>query len=352
MRLTGILRVAMAAVCLLGLSLVSFAQAQAQQIILKLHHFVPPSSTAHSRFLLPWVERIEKAANGRIKIQIYPAMQLGGSMSQLLDQVSDGVVDIAWALPGASAGRYPAFEAFELPFMTKTAQGASRALWEYVHANKIDQTEFKAVKLLATHVHDEGVIHTIDKPVRALADFKGLKLRASNRWVTKLLAALGATPVGMPVGQVPDALSKHVLDGAAMPWEIVPSLKVHELVKFHSETDPKSRALYTTGFVVAMNPAKYSSLPDELKRVIDANSGAEFSAMAGKMWDDTAAPHRKLAAARGNQFLVISALELKAWAKVSEPVFDAWINEVNAKGMDGAALLKSAKEQIERYDPN
>lgn len=325
---------------------------QAQQITLKLHHFVPPSSTAHVKFLLPWVERVEKESGGRIKIQIYPAMQLGGSMSQLLDQVADGVVDIAWALPGASAGRYPAFEVFELPFLTKTAQGASRALWEYVRLNKIDQTEFKSVKLLATHVHDEGVLHTIDKPVRTLADFKGLKLRTSNRWVTKLLAALGATPVGMPVGQVPDALSKHVLDGAAMPWEIVPSLKVHELVKFHSETDPKSRALYTTGFVVAMNWAKYASLPADLKKVIDANSGADFSALAGKMWDDTAAPHRKLAAARGNQFFVISQDELKNWAKIGEPVVDEWIKEVNAKGMDGAALLKSAKEQIERFDPN
>ena len=104
--------------------------ASAQQITLKLHHFVPPTATAHARFLVPWVERIEKESNGRIKIQIYPAMQLGGSMSQLLDQVADGVVDIVWALPGSSAGRYPAFEAFELPFMTKTAQGSSRALWE------------------------------------------------------------------------------------------------------------------------------------------------------------------------------------------------------------------------------
>ena len=324
----------------------------AQQITLKLHHFVPPTATAHARFLVPWVERIEKESSGRIKIQIYPAMQLGGSMSQLLDQVADGIVDIVWALPGASAGRYPAFEAFELPFMTKTAQGSSRALWEYVHANKIEQTEFKSVKLLATHVHDEGVIHTIDKPIRTMADFKGLKLRTSNRWVTKLLAILGATPVGMPVGQVPDALSKHVIDGAAMPWEIVPSLKVHELVKFHSETDPKSRALYTTGFVVAMNPAKYASLPDDLKRVIAANSGADFSAIAGKMWDEAAAPHRKLAEARGNQISVISQAELRNWAKVSQPVFDAWFKEVGGKGWDGPALLKSAKQLVERFDPN
>jgi TRAP-type transport system periplasmic protein len=323
---------------------------QGQEITLKLHHFVPPSATAHQKFLFPWAEKIEKESGGRIKIQIYPAMQLGGSMSQLLDQVADGVVDIAWALPGSSAGRYPAFEAFELPFMTKSAQGASRALWAYVHANKIEQTEFKSVKLLATHVHDEGVLHIIDKPIRTMADFKGLKLRASNRWVTKLLAALGATPVGMPVAQVPDALSKRVIDGAAMPWEIIPSLKVHELVKYHSETDPKSSALYTTGFVVAMNPARYAALPADLKRVVDANSGADFSALAGKMWDDTAAPHRKLAADRGNQFNVIDREELAHWAKATQSVPEEWIKEVGTKGYDGKALLKSAKEQLEKFD--
>jgi TRAP-type transport system periplasmic protein len=338
---------------LFGLALVWLCAnvvASAQQVTLKLHHFVPPTATAHVKFLAPWAEKIAKESNGRIKIQIYPALQLGGTLPQLLDQAADGVVDIVWALPGASAGRYPAFEVFELPFMTKTAQGASRALWEYVHANKIDQTEFKGLKLLATHVHDEGVIHTIDKPIRVMADFKGMKIRASNRWVTKLLAALGATPVGMPVAQVPDALSKHVIDGAAMPWEIIPSLKVHELVKFHSETDPQSRALYSTGFVVVMNPAKYASLPDDLKRVIDANSGAEFSAIAGKMWDDTAAPHRKLAEARGNQFTVVSREELALWAKATQSVPDEWVKEVNSKGFDGKALLKSAKDLIEKYD--
>jgi TRAP-type transport system periplasmic protein len=326
--------------------------ARAQEVTLKLHHFVPPTATAHVKFLVPWADKITKESGGRIKIQIYPALQLGGTLPQLLDQVKDGVVDIVWTIPGASAGRYPAFEAFELPFMTKTAQGSSRALWDYVHINKLDQTELKAIKLLATHVHDEGVIHTIAKPIRILADFKGMKIRAPTRWTTKMLASFGAAPVGMPVNQVSEALSKGVIDGTLLPWEIVPSLKVHELVKFHTETNAASRALYTTSFVVAMNTAKYESLPPDLKRIIDNNSGADFSALAGKMWDDSAAPHRKLAEARGNQFSVVSQEELKNWAKVSQPVFEAWFKELDAKRLDGPALLKSAKEQIDRFDPN
>ena len=324
--------------------------ARAQEVTFKLHHFVPPTATAHVKFLAPWADKIAKESNGRIKIQIYPALQLGGTLPQLLDQVRDGVVDIVWTIPGASAGRYPAFEAFELPFMTKTAQGSSRALWDYVHLNKLDQTELKAFKLLATHTHDPGAIHTIAKPIRTLADFKGMKIRAPTRWTSKMLASFGASPVGMPVNQVSEALSKGVIDGTILSWVIVPSLKVHELVKFHTETPSSSRALYTTSFVVAMNPAKYASLPADLKRVIDNNSGVEFSALAGKTWDDAAAPHRKLAEARGNQFIALSQDELKLWATASQSVAEDWIREVEGKGYDGKALLKSAKELIEKYD--
>ena len=164
--------------------------------------------------------------------------------------------------------------------------------------------------------------------------------------------SFGAVPVGMPVNQVSEALSKSVIDGTILPWEIVPSLKVHELVKFHTETNPSSRALYTTSFVLAMNLAKYASLPADLKRVIDNNSGAEFSALAGKMWDDSAVPHRKLAVDRGNQFTVLSQDELTNWARASQSVFDDWIKEVSAKGFDGPALLKNARGLIERFDPS
>jgi TRAP-type C4-dicarboxylate transport system substrate-binding protein len=336
-----------------GLAAVLFAvalPAAAQEVILKVHHFLPPPSTAHSRFITPWCEKINKESGGKLKCQIYPAMQLGGTPPQLIDQVRDGVADIVWTLPGYTAGRFPASEAFELPFMTKTAEGASRALWEYIHANKLNATEFKDVRPIAFHVHDEGHLHMVKKPIQSLADFKGLKVRAPTRLTNKMLAAFGATPVGMPVPQVPEALSKGVIDGAALPWEVVPAVKVQELVKFHSESDPKSRALYTTVFIFAMNKAKYDSLPAELKKVIDANSGVETSAWIGKVWDDSAPGARKLAQDRKNQFNTIPAEELAKWEQAAQPVVDEWVKDVSAKGHDGKALLQSARELIKKHD--
>lgn len=324
--------------------------AWSQEVLLKVAHFLPPGSTAHAKFITPWCDKINKESAGKLKCQIYPAMQLGGTPPQLIDQARDGIADIVWTLPGYSAGRFPAIEVFELPFMTKTAAGSSRALWEYVRANKLDQTEFKDVHPILFHVHDEGQLHLVKGPIKQMSDFKGLKLRAPTRQTNKFLAALGATPVGMPVPQVSDALSKGVIDGAMLPWEVVPSVKVQELVKYHSEGDPKARAIYTSAFIFAMNKAKYDSLTPELKKVIDANGGAEASAWVGKVWDESATGARKLASDRGNQFNTIPAEELHKWEQAGHVVVDSWISEVTAKGFDGKALLKSAHELIQKYD--
>jgi TRAP-type C4-dicarboxylate transport system substrate-binding protein len=324
--------------------------ATAQEVTLKIHHFLPPPSVAHSKFIVPWTQRVEAACPGRIKFQLFPSMQLGGTPPQLFDQARDGVVDIAWTVLGYTAGRYPASEVFELPFMTRHAEGSSRALWEYSVANGLMSTEFKDVKVLALHVHDEGYIHTRNSQIKVLADFKGKKMRGPTRLTTRMLGVFGATPVGMPVPQVPEAINKGVIDGAIVPWEIVPALKLHELVRYHTETDPAFPALYTATFIFAMNRGSYDKLPPDAKKCLDANTGAELSQWIGKVWDESAVGARKLAEARGNTFYTVPAAELATWQKAAQPVVDDWIKEVGAKGLNGQALLQSARDFIKKYD--
>jgi TRAP-type C4-dicarboxylate transport system substrate-binding protein len=322
----------------------------AQEITVKLHHFLPPVSPFHTDFVIPWTQKVTKESGGRIRFQVYPSMQMGGTPPQLYDQAKDGVADIVWTVSGYTAGRFPAFEVFELPFMANTGPGASRALWEYVQANKLNQTEFKDVRLLAVHTHDEPHFHMIGKAIKTLADLKGMKVRAPTRVTNKMLAALGAVPVGMPVTQVPDALSKGVIDGALLPWEIVPAVKAHELVKFHSEIDHKSSWLYSAVFVFAMNPGKYAGLSDDLKRVIDANSGAETSAWLGRVFDESAARGRKKAQERGNEFNTIPLAELQGWQKVTQTVTDEWLKDLDKRGMNGKALYESARQLLRKHD--
>jgi TRAP-type C4-dicarboxylate transport system substrate-binding protein len=322
--------------------------AVAQEVTLKVHHFWPPGAMPPSTLLVPWCDKIAKDSNNRLKCQIFPAMQLGGTPPQLIDQAKDGVADIVWTLPGYTAGRFPIMEVFELPFMSASAEATSQAAWDYFV--KYGQKEFPGLKILVVNVHDNGYVHGREKQIKTMADFKGLKFRAPSRQTNKMLAALGATPVAMPLPALADALSKGVIDGYLLPWEVIPSIKAHELTKFDSETDPKSRALYTVVFTLAMNQAKYDSLPPDLKKVIDANSGVAAAKTFGKQWDASAPPARKLAVDRGNTFYTIPASELANWQKATAQLEDEWVKEVTAKGNDGKAMLEEAKSLIKKYE--
>jgi TRAP-type C4-dicarboxylate transport system substrate-binding protein len=321
--------------------------AMAQEVTLKFHHIWNPQAMAAVNVIAPWCDKIAKESAGKLKCQILPAMSGGGTPPQLVDRVKDGVDDVVITLPGYTAGRFPMMEVFELPFMTNSAEVGARATWDYL--NKNARQEFPGTKILATWVHDEGYVHTKDKPVKTLADFKGLKMRAPTRQTNKLLAALGASPVGMPLPAIPDAIGKGTIDGFLLPWEVMPSLKLHEMVKYHSETDPSRPALYSAVFVFAMNQAKYDSLPADLKKVIDANSGAQLSQQIGKIWDDSQAAGRKAARDRGNTFTTIGTAELDNWVKVGAPLYDEWVADMDKRGLNGKALLSEARELLVKY---
>ena len=318
---------------------------RAQEVVLKLHHPLPTSSTAHQKVLTPWCEKLARESADRLQCQIYPAMQLGGAVPQLYDQVKDGVVDVIWTIPGYAAGRFPRSEVFELPFMIRDAQGASRAAWDYVQ--QFAAEEFGDVKPLAFHVHAGGVFHMVRKPIVGVADLRGQKVRAPTRQTNKLIAALGATPVGMPVPQVPEALSKGVIDGALLPYEVVPAIKADELTRFHSEPHPSQPVIYTSVFILAMNKARYESLPADLRKVIDANSGLELSGWIGRIFAEAETANRQRLPA--DSINVIPDETIAQWRRSAQPVIDGWVREISARGGDGQALLESARRLLAKY---
>jgi len=328
-----------------ALALVTVA-AHAQEVTLKIHHFLPPKGTIQAQVFEPWCEKLGKESNGRIKCQIYPAMQLGGTPPQLFDQARDGVADIIWTIPTYQAGRFTKSEVFELPFMAKSAEIGSPALWEYIQKNSLD--EFRGVKLLAAHVHDGSLLHFTNKRVTNLEEIKGLKVRAPTRIGTKFLTAIGAVPVQMPVPQVTESLAKAVIDGAMVPWEVAPALKLQEVTKYHLDTATGVDKMSNSIFVIAMNPAKYDSLPPDLKKILDANTGLEFSKQIGKVFDGTTDPAKKLAAAAGGVFDTLSPAEFDRWKKATDGVEKDWFSEVAAKGGNGPALLEDARALIKK----
>ncbi len=322
--------------------------ARAQEAVtLKLHHFLPPVSNVHQRLLMPWVKAIDEQSGGKLKIEIFPAMQLGGKPPQLYDQAVNGVVDIVWTLPGNTPGRFPATEVFELPFLAaQKATANAPACQEY--AETYVMKEAGDTKILCFWAHDQGLIHT-NKEIKTKEDLAGLKLRNPTRLAGEALTALGATSVGMPVPQVPEALAQRAIDGCVIPWEVVPSIKVDELTKFHTEI-PGSPTLYTATFFLAMNKGSYDGLPADLKTVLDANSGMTFAKLAGTMWDTVGAEVREAVEKSGKGTIgAISEEEKARWVEATKPVHDKWIADMKAKNLDGEAMIKAAQDLIAKY---
>jgi TRAP-type C4-dicarboxylate transport system substrate-binding protein len=323
----------------------SAVPAMAQEVTLKMHQFLPAQANVPRLVLDVWADKVEADSNGRIKVERYPSMQLGGKPPELMDQAIDGVADIVWTVVGYTPGRFPSTEVFELPFMMTNARAVSRAYWQMFEKHMKD-TEFKDVHILATWVHGPGMIHT-NVPVNTPADMNGLKIRGGSRSVNSLLTKLGATPVGMPVPAVSEGLSKGVIDGTTIPWEVTAALKVPELVKNHTEFS--GSALYTLTFVLAMNKDKYNALPDDLKAVIDQNSGEEFSVFAGGTQADADGPARDNAVALGNNIITLDAEATKEWRALSQPIYDEWVADMKGKGIDGQALIDEARMLIDKY---
>lgn len=308
----------------------------AQEVTLKMHQFLPAQANVPKLILDVWADKVEADSDGRIKIDRFPSMQLGGVPPELMDQAIDGVADIVWTVVGYTPGRYPTTEVFELPFMVEDARAASCAFSSMFDEHMKD--DFKGVKILGTWVHGPGMLHTAD-PVETPADLQGMKIRGGSRLVNQLLELSGATPVGMPVPAIPEALSKGVIDGTTIPWEVTAALKIPELVENHTEFE--GPALYNLSFVLALNEGVYNGMSADLQAVIDANSGMDFSVFAGGTQSDADGPSRALAVEMGNN--VITVTDTSEWETLVNPIYDTWVAEMAAKDIDGQALIDEAK---------
>lgn len=318
--------------------------AAAQEFTFKLHHFLGPKAPAHTKMLAPWAKGIEEASGGRVKIELFPAMSLGGTPPELISQVRDGVVDIVWTVNGYTAGQFPRSEVFELPFvMTNNPAAVNLALHD-MYADHLAE-EYKGVKVLFLHVHAGQAIHTVKDEIRKPEDFSGKKIRIPTRTGAWLIEQLGASPVSMPVPDLPQALSKGVVDGAFIPWEIIAPLQLQEQTEYQIEGADKTR-FGTTVFQVSMNQAKWDSLPEDIQKIFTDKSGRDWVKQVGQIWRDADEHGIKIATDAGNKHIVLTPEETDAFKAKLEPVLERWKQEVASKGIDGDALIARARELI------
>ncbi|MGH1482598.1 MAG: TRAP transporter substrate-binding protein [Geminicoccales bacterium] len=330
---------AIAGIALLGGS----SMVTAQEVTLTMAHFLSPKAPPHVEFLEPWARKIEEESGGRIAIEIFPSMTLGGKPPELYRQLRDGAADIVWTVTGYTPGVFPRSEVFELPTVH---QNSARATTLAIQDSfELVAEDFSDVKPLLVHVHAGQALHLVDGCIGGPDDLSGLKLRTPSRTGAWMIEAWGAEPVGMPVPALPQALSKGTIDGTLIPFEIMPPFKVHELTEC-SITGADDNRFGTAVFLFAMNKDSYDGLPDDLKAIIDANSGASIAEETGALWDRIEGPGQELQKKTGSPVEALDQAATDALAAKGEEVVQRWIEEASSNGVDGEQLVKAARDAI------
>ena len=285
----------------------------------------------------PWSEKINKMTNGKVKVRFYP----GGALGKTPDHyglAEKGIADIIYILQDYTPGRFPMTSVFELPFMIPSATRTSRAMWKVYEKFPEFRKEYSKVKVLGLFCHPGGHFNTVKKPIRTLADFKGMKFRTASPHVTKALKVFGAVPVNMPITEVYTALDRGV-DGTVLPWEGNFIFKLAELLKYGTEAD-----FYTMTMMVVMNKKRWNSLPGDVKKVIDETTGMAMSLECGRVYDASNEPMKQLCLKKGMQALQLPPAEKKRLEEVTIPLREEWVKDMEAKGLPGKAVLEAALE--------
>ena len=336
---------------LAGMAAVAFhlspQSAAAQEVTLRVHTFMPPVANPYKHFLQPWAEKVGKDSNGRIKVQLFPSMQLGGSANQLLQQAKDGVADIVWTLPGFTPGVMVKAEVFELPFLHRNTYSTVMAAQDFVEMHMKD--DFAPYKILAVKAQ-AGSLFMTKNPINTVEDIRGMKLRTPSRTNAWILEALGGVPVQVALPELAPMLSKGTVTGSLLTYEIAPAVKMQDLVDYFTTLHGPQPRMSTTIFTFLMNKKKYDSLPADLKKVIDDNSGRNVAPFAIKVWDMIDADGLKVMQSKPkNKFVTLSAEETAKYRKLVQPVFDRLKAELDKAGDNGAKVIADAQALVEKY---
>ena len=316
--------------------------ASAKPLELSLSLVTPPKHLRNINVINPWVKMIEERTGGNVKMTVYYAAALAPP-PQTFDSTVSGVADVSEGLVYATPGRFPLTETVMLPELgLETSLSCSKALWKLYQTVPELQKEWQGVKMLWLHTTPGIKLITRKKPVLSLEDLKGLKIRVSGATAVKMGKALGFTPVSMDIGDLYLGLEKGVIDGVALPSEILVSRRLGEVTKYVTDID-----LGHDAFFVVMNEKSWNGLPDDIKKVFEELSGdwaVEFTGKAWDKFDEEAVGKNK---ASGIEYLQLDAAEKAKWKALLAPVKDEYAAELEAKGLPGKKVVSDIQKMAQ-----
>ena len=315
-------------------------QTSAQTKVFKLtySHFWPVGHPV-TALLADWAKEVEKRTNGGVAIIIFPAGTLTPA-DKIYDGVVKGISNLGSSAMSYTRGRFPLMEVVDLPLGYKNATIATNltnALYK-----KFQPKELNDTKVMYFQAHGPGIFHT-KKPVRSLEELKGMKIRTTGLG-TKIVTALGATPVAMPMGETYDALAKGVVDGSIAPIASLAGFRWGEVVKYSTENFGSA---YTAAFFVVMNKNTWNGLPPEVQKIIEGVN-EEWIKKTGLVWDEYDNMGRDFALKLGSQIIRLSKEEDEVWVKKVSVTFDDYLKDMEKKGLPGTEALEFCRDFLKK----
>jgi TRAP-type transport system periplasmic protein len=285
---------------------------------LKWAVFTPDSEVTFRTVMKPYAETVQRETNNAVVFDLFPNGALGRNPGQQPQMVLDGVADLAWVIPSYSPGRFPDTEVLELPGMFKDLREASLVASGLAAQHALrDYGDFFIVGLWGTAPYS---IHT-NFPVNSIADLKGKTIRASSKNESAALRAFGAVPIGMPVTEIPEAISRGTISGTTSHMSPFFDFGLDRVTNNHFFI-----GLGVVPLCVLMNKKKFDALPETSRAVIERNAGDKLT----KVWIDSitaynAANLEKLKSNPKNKVVFPSQAELDEAQKLLAPVREEWV---------------------------
>ncbi len=333
----------MIAACAVAVGLmIAGTSANSETIKMKLHSFGSPKQPETKWIFQPLLKDLDRHSGGTVSFQVYYGMALGGKPRDLIAQAENGVVDMSYTLPAYHAGRFPILTGLELPFIGQSGEVFSQVAWDWL--DKYANREFKNLKVITLNAIDVGVLHTTKRPVRKLEDLKGLKIRVAGRYIGMAVTSLGGVPVQMPLPAVYESLARGQTQGMMIPWMITIPFKYAEVTKYHTDT-----RIYHSLLLTAMNMGSWNKLDARQKKAFELSTGKSFAKGYGAQWDAMADPGREIARKKGNEIIKLSAAEEARWRAAARGAHNAWMTEMDSKGLDGKQMFADILSLVKKY---
>jgi TRAP-type transport system periplasmic protein len=309
------------------------AHAQAAKPKVRIAAFLPERSITVRFTFKPWIKGVRKDAGDKVTIQEFWGGALGRNPRKQVDLVLDGVTDIASVVPGYTPGRFPGFSIFELPYLFRSGTEGSEAMWRMFKAGLLDG--FDNMKVVGFYTTDVYGIHT-KKKMTSLADVRGMKLRSAGPVQAETVKQLGGVPIGMPITQATEALSRGVVDGVIAGFSGLTIFRMQTIAKYHYPAP-----LSIAPLAALMNKKTWNGLPQDVKDVMNKYGGRTMSQNGGKGFDRTAKIFKaKMDKASKHFYIPWDASKIDQARDTMRPVHDSWIKRNKNGRVKYDALLK------------